>query len=189
MRLATGFTLAFMLFIGACSTTPPRAIQPASVSANSVIQNWQIQGKIGLRGDDFAESAYINWQQCGEQFSIQLNGPLGSGAVRLNGNPQLTTIMTSNETIVTEAPERLLQQHYGWHIPIDSMLFWLRGLPAPNIHADMTDTGFIQNGWTVNYLRFLSAEDKQLPGKMIAQNPQLKITLIIKDWQLQPACQ
>jgi len=189
MNLLKCLTFALLIVISACSRTPLQPALPAKDTDLTTIQHWQLRGKIGLRGTDFAESAYINWQQCIDNFTAQLNGPLGTGSVRLTGNSDRTTITTADESFSTNSPQQWLFDHFGWQLPVMHLPYWLKGIPAPGLPHQPIEQGFEQLGWHILQLRHLSIERHLMPAKLIIQNPELKITLIIKDWQLSPNCQ
>jgi outer membrane lipoprotein LolB len=176
--------IATLALLGACSSLqqqPPKAEQPRQ------LHNWQLSGKLGLRGEQLAESAYIRWQQCDDNFAIKLNGPLGTGALHISGDSQLTQIRSKDQQISTPLPRQWLWQNYGWDLPLDYLPHWLQGLPAtPDTQID--HHGFTESGWIISYPRWQQLDGYQLPAKIIAQHPKLKVTFIIKDWQLSPAC-
>ncbi|WP_159931206.1 lipoprotein insertase outer membrane protein LolB [Oceanicoccus sp. KOV_DT_Chl] len=194
--------LAACLLLSACSQLP--TVTPAgqqALAANSHIQHWQISGKIGWRHGDQAESAYLNWHQCGQQFEIRLTGPLGQGAAKLFGDASITSLQTSDGQIFTAAsPEQLLFEQLGWTLPLSQLHFWVRGIPAPTspFQPGNTDYDFEQQQWQLNFPRFTAIDSYQLPTKLKATHldpipfsgaSPLSVTLIIKDWQLPSQCQ
>lgn len=189
MKVLKPLTFALLVLVSACSQTPLLPDLTGKGSDPSTIQHWQLKGKIGLRGPDFAESAYINWRQCSDRFTVQLNGPLGTGSVRLIGNANRTTITTPDDSYTTETPQQWLFEHFGWQLPIIHLPYWLKGLPAPGSSSYPLEQGFKQSGWHILKLRQMAIEKYFMPAKLIIQNPELKVTLIIKNWQLSPNCQ
>ena len=189
MKAVKLLPVALLILISACSRTPLQPDIAVKDSDLRAIQDWQLKGKIGLRGPDFAESAYLNWRQCSERFMVQLNGPLGTGSVRLKGDTSQTTITTTDESFTTESPHQWLFEHFGWQLPVMHLPYWLKGIPAPGSPSLLLEQGFEQSGWHILLLRQMTTEHHLLPAKLIIQNPELKVTLIIKDWQLSPNCQ
>ena len=194
---------SYLVLLSACSLTPdviPSGQQ--ALIANGDIQHWQVSGKIGWRHGSNAESAYLNWSQCGDHYEIRLSGPLGQGAAKLYGNSQQAYLQTGDGQVLSAgSPEQLLFQKLGWSLPLSPLKFWLRGIPSPRFAFQPTPEGydFQQQQWQLNFLRFTEVEEYQLPSKLKAQhlNPQqfstgaspLIVTLIIKDWQLPKECQ
>ncbi|WP_019529620.1 lipoprotein insertase outer membrane protein LolB [Dasania marina] len=185
-------TLSLLLLASACSHQPqPEGalwLSQAQQQANRGIQQWLIGGKIGLRSASDANTGYVNWQQCGEQFDIRLSGPLGQGAAHLWGNGQQAQLQTSEQLYSADNPEQLLAQQ-GWQLPVTQLLYWVRGLPAPGHAISQQDhEGFSQMGWRVDYRQWLSLDGHSLPRKAVASHPQLKVTLLLKNWSLDAEC-
>lgn len=164
-------------------------LSPEQQQANSKINHWQLSGKIGLRSETSANTGYLNWQQCAEKFDIRLTGPLGQGAAHLYGNNTQVSLQTQKTTQTAQNPEQLLQQHLGWSIPVSQLIHWIRGVPAPNqVIDDQYDNGFSQMGWSIHYSKWQTIQGHRIPKKATATHPQLKVTLILKNWQLNTDC-
>lgn len=157
-------------------------------------QFWQLSAKVGVRSPSENGSAYLNWQQQQDQFDIHISGPLGQGSVRIRGNEQNASLEQAGQATRTASnADDLLSQALGWQAPLSELKFWLRGIPAPGLnHSTLsyTEQGALasmsQSGWQLQYSRHQSYGPYLLPGKISAQRDTLKLTVIIKDWQLQP---
>lgn len=182
--------LLLLSLLQACSSLQTTPSPSARVfKANSALQSWQLSGKIGIKTSQGADSAYLNWQHCGEHFVIRLNGPLGTGAAKLVGDDQQVTLFVSGETPVSAAnAEQLLWQHFGWQLPVEQLRFWVVGIPSPKQTYRYQQLGFTQSGWTLSYPRQTVQQEYTLPAKASAQTEELHVTLILRDWQLQPDC-
>jgi outer membrane lipoprotein LolB len=189
----SGIAVALLL-LGACSTTPThQAVNNAIFKNNNQLQQWQIKGKIGIRsngnGNNKASSAYLNWQQCGDRFDIHVSGPLGQGAAHLFGDSNQVTLQSRGEEIISaDKPEQLLYQQTGLELPVSQLFFWLRGIPASDSAFTQQGSGFQQSGWNIRYPGFSRVEGYTLPSKAIAEHPSLKVTLLLKTWDLYPDC-
>lgn len=153
-------------------------------------RRWQLSGKIGLRAPNLAESAYLNWRQCGDRYSIRLSGPLGQTAARIEGRgEQLTVRIEDRDPVTTTEPERLLQEQLGWSIPLHALRYWVRAEAAPGGNARFEGPAgrpetLQQFGWELRYLDYHQNDQLALPAKLILRNPQLQATLLIREWQL-----
>lgn len=179
------------ILISACSTTPQTPLVPTQLAENINIQNWYIKGKIGLKDGKEAHSAYLNWLQCGDNYDIRVTGPFGQGAAHLFGNDKLASLETADkQTSHAHNAEQLLSRQLGWSFPVTELLYWLRGIPSPMLSYDVQDqlTSFQQSKWQLSFPRLKNIDTYQLPTKIVASQDPLKITLIIKQWQLQPDC-
>ena len=184
------------LLISACTTLqqPSRdnaSTGTSSLEANRQIEQWQLSGKVGLRNGNQAHSAYLNWRQCGSAYDIRLTGPFGQGAAHLTGDDNYANLQTSDkQSFSASNPEQLLAQHFGWSLPINELLYWIRGVPSPqnDFQANNDLHGFSQQQWDVSYPKMTAVNQFQLPAKAVAERAPFKVTVLIKNWQLSPNC-
>ncbi len=157
-------------------------------------RHWQLSGKLGLRGPQLAESAYLNWLQCGELFDVRLSGPLGQTVARIEGRGELLTVrLEGREPVTTSDPEQFLQQQLGWSVPLRALRYWVRAEAAPgstaNIVGPATQPEALQQlGWQVQYLAYHQNASIALPAKLTLRNDSnLQATLLINEWLLSDA--
>lgn len=191
-------TLAASILLGGCASAPTSldAIADWDSYQQRLQQqeHWQLSAKLGVRSPSESGSAYLNWQQQSNSYRIHLSGPLGQGSVHINGSPEQVRLTRSGEPELSAASaEELLQQTLGWGAPIAQLKYWVRGLPAPNKSSQQTHNAqgalahLQQSGWSLEYSRYRTVDGFLLPGKIIARQGELKLTLIIKDWALTAA--
>lgn len=178
--------------LGAC-TTP--GIRPGLDDH----ERWQLSGKIGVRGPQLAESAYINWRQCGNLFDIRISGPLGQTVARIDGSgEQLRVWFEGRDPVQTSEPELLMQQQLGWSVPLRALRYWVRaeaasGEPATLAGPTQQPDTLQQFGWQVSYLAYHQTSAPQtstttLPAKLrLDDGHGLQATLIINEWLLSTA--
>ncbi len=180
------------LFQTPTAPPPPAGTQVDWVShmrSLTLLQEWQIQGKIGVRTTDDAGSAYIDWSQAQDSFYITLSGPLGQGTTIVSGNPTGARLEQSDGTWIAESPDQLVLEHTGWEIPISNLLYWVKGMPAPGSRPATThnDLGTLatlqQEGWNLTFDQYSPQMGTLLPCRIRIQKDQLRVTLIIKRWQ------
>ena len=191
MRLFSklGLTLfvSTSLFITGCQ---PFVQKPANVSQQVEAENqFNLQGKIGVRTPQQSGSAFFTWVQQQQQFDIELSGILGVGKTQINGKPgQVTLNSAKTGLIYAESPEELLEQATGWQAPITHLVDWVQARPATvnaQIQKDSQQrpTQFIEDGWTVD----LSYNDSaSLPNRLILKQAlesgqENRITMLIQN--------
>lgn len=163
------------------TTTLPQAADVASKQFN-------LEGKIGIKAPQQSGSAFYNWVQDQDEFSIQLNGILGMGKTIIEGQPGQVTLNSSKTGLISaSSPEELLEQATGWIAPITHLVSWVQAQPATQqaqIERDPQQRliKIIEDDWTVdlNY-----AENSTLPNKLIMRQPlenegEIKITMLIQ---------
>ena len=194
-RLTTAATMAAVLLLNGCANQPVATGAIADWDSYQQRlkqqQQWQLSAKIGVRSSSDSGSAYLKWQQAPDNYDIHLSGPLGQGSVRIIGNSEQVTLEQAGKpTLSAPTADQLLQQALGWHAPLEQLKYWVRGLPAPDLPAKIEHTpqGVVaslqQSGWQLNYSRYRDEGDFLLPGKLVATQGELKLTLIVKNWML-----
>ncbi|MDB6062598.1 MAG: outer rane lipoprotein LolB [Verrucomicrobiaceae bacterium] len=180
-------TLSMAILLAACGTT---GIRPGTDDH----ERWQLSGKIGLRGPQLAESAYINWRQCGNNYDVRISGPLGQTVARIDGSgEQLSIWFEGKEPVVSADPEALMQQQLGWSVPLRALRYWVRAEAVPGSPAQMSGPAhqpesLQQLGWQVAYLGYHQNGATILPAKLRVSGQQdLQATLIINEWLLSDA--
>lgn len=179
-------------FLAGCSVSPttPKAPLPDRVED---ISAWQTEGRVGIRTEQDAVSGNFRWQHSAKHYELNIYGPFGQGATRLEGAAgQVSTLTYDDKTITGPSAEALLYQELGWHFPVDQVQYWMRGLASPNSPADIEyDTDGItpkqisQAGWTITYKEFTTISHLKLPQKMQVAHPPYRVNLIITSWDVQ----
>lgn len=195
--------LACSLTLVGCATKPINPKAPL-ISANwpehqtkiEAAQHWQAVGKLGVKVPNDGGSANLRWQQTLNDYQIDLNGPFGQGKMSITGNPKLVTLIEGgNPPQSAKSAEELIRKHTGWTIPVPQLSYWVRGLPAPNAaitRFSPNSQGLLgeleQLGWTVTYGDYLSVgnDNLALPGRIQAQFNDIRLTLVIREWTLEP---
>ncbi|MGH8436734.1 MAG: lipoprotein insertase outer membrane protein LolB [Pseudomonas sp.] len=161
----------------------------------SALDAWQISGKVGIRaprgeGKTESGSATLFWLQRQGYYDIRLSGPLGRGAARLTGRPGDVTLEVANQgRYQADSPEALLDEQLGWKLPVSHLIWWVRGLPAPDSKSILTldSTSHLarmeQDGWQVEYLSYVEQNGYWLPDRLKLHGRDLDVTLVVKDWQ------
>ena len=198
------FLLLSILLISltACTTITPRpSAQFVNTQTNAVLQtqqnqislisNWTIHGRIAVQMAQRGGSASVYWKQQGQSYLMELFGPLGAGAVYLNGAPGQIVLTTSKgQQLQAATPEKLLQQALGWNLPITNLHYWIRGIPAPGftLTRSFNNQGQLsqlqQDGWQINYLTYLNTNNLSLPQNIELIGQGLVIKIIIDNWQV-----
>jgi outer membrane lipoprotein LolB len=193
--------LILFISLTACTsvTTQPAQFTPAQLNNAAraqqaqmrMISNWTIRGRIAVQMAQQGGSASVFWKQQGQNYAMEFFGPLGAGAVYLNGIPGQIDLTTSKgQHLQAATPEKLLQQALGWNLPITNLNYWIRGIPAPGFAGTQSfnNQGQLaqlqQDGWQINYLNNMTANNKVLPQYITLVRQGLVVKIIIDSWQL-----
>lgn len=199
MRFSHFIALGLLLILSGCSHFSSQeqlegSGKPSSWQAHkqliTPIDAWQINGKLGIRSSQDSGSAVLFWLQRQDYFDIRLSGPLGQGSTRLTGRQGAVSLEIANRgTFQAPSAEALMQQQLGWSLPVDNLLWWVRGLPAPHskskaqLNSDSLLASLEQDNWHIEYLSYRTENGLQMPERIKLSGGDLKITLVIKQWQ------
>ena len=182
--------------LSACSQQPRVPLDQHQLSQQQATQAipdvWRITAKLGIRTTNDSGSLTINWQQQADRYYIQFSGPLGQGSGTLTGSPNGIIIEQANKPVISSnEAEQLIQESFGWALPVDHLNYWVRGLPSPLLaitQASYLPSGVLdtlnQSNWVLEYQRYSQVEQWLLPSKIRATNGNTRLTLIIKHWQV-----
>ena len=184
------------LALSGCQTVTKAPIQPANPpldtesGTSEVIQNnFDLQGKIGVKTPQQSGSAFFTWTQHAEKFEIQLTGILGIGKTIIEGDANQVTLNSSKTGEITaDSPEELLERATGWIAPIRHIVSWVQARPATtNAQINKDDFQRInqiqEDDWNVT---LSYADQATLPNKLILKQQleggkENRITMVIQN--------
>ena len=181
------------LAIHGCSHTPTQLdIDRQQQNELRRIDNWQAEGKLGVRMEGDAQSAYFDWHNQADAFTLRLSGPFGQGTTWLRRKGTSVTLESADQPLRRAATaEQLMQAQLGWQVPVSNLRYWIKGLAAPRQevthllrNANGTLAELHQQDWRITYSRYAMHNGWALPGKLVAERGAIKLTMIIKSWQL-----
>ena len=191
MKKALMGALAVAVLSG-CSMTPTTPKAPTPETAQD-IKAWQTEGRVGIRTESDAISGNFYWDYSQEQYELNIYGPFGQGATRLQGTPNKVAQLTyDDKTVVGKSAEELLYTELGWHFPVNQVQYWIRGLPSPKSYAEIeydidgtTPQKITQDNWTITYREFTQIDNLKLPQRMQVTRLPYRVNLIITQWDVQ----
>lgn len=178
--------ISLSLSLTACQTLKP--IQP-TVHSQEQVENFAIQGKIGIRTPEQTNSAFYTWVQQDEQYSIELSGILGIGLTQIDGDAQQVSLTNAQVgTITAPTAEELLKQATGWVAPISNLKFWIQAQTRHSSAQVQYDeqqrpTIIVEDGWQVelDYNDLNSKPYRLILTQALENNQQNRITMIIQN--------
>jgi outer membrane lipoprotein LolB len=192
--------LAAMALMSGCETVPEampgvpaeKAWQQR-VEALSGLESWACNGRVGASDGKESFSGSLRWRQTQDAYQIRLSGPLGQGLVEVKGSPQGVALRTSDQnTFVAPTPEALLDQYFGWRLPVTGLRYWIIGLPMPGVpiaEGALDPRGRLvrleQSGWKIQYLAYRQVQGLDLPSKLVLEHPRLSARIVLSRWQLE----
>ncbi len=182
------------LSLGACATQQGVDLPDISQWENrrailGQLDKWQFRGRIAVKTSDDGFNGKLRWVQDGDFFRATVSGPLGIGTVRIEGDGEGVEITDKDgTTTVLRDVESELYYRYGWTIPVESLRYWVLGIPDPRVPAatefdDLDRVSRIeQRGWNVEVGRYREAGGQQMPARLVASSRETSVRLVIDKW-------
>jgi len=155
----------------------------------AAIPEWAFTGRIGVSAGTEGFNGKLRWNQVDNGFSATVSGPLGVGAIKINGDSRRVTVIDKDgQGIELTNPEEDLRSMYGWTIPVTSLRYWALGIPDP---ASPAVTKFGEDGqlvrleqrnWRVSISQYRAAGGQLMPRRITAVNGDAKVRLVIDHW-------
>lgn len=200
-RLSFLFALLAVLGVSCATPLPPtpsaeleqRWREHAAIMTS--VSQWEVRGRLAVRIDGRGGQATLHWARDTARHSIQLNGPFGSGAVRVVQDASGARLRDAeNREVAAATAEELLFQYSGWQLPVAHLDWWLRGLPVPGLglSRELDEAGRLkvlrQQGWEIQYPRYARIDRYDLPQRLTlvraseAGAPPMEARLVIDRW-------
>lgn len=191
-----------LVLLSGCATTPKPLLTEdwqEHTRQLSALNKWHAVGKLAVKVPNDGGSMGIRWEQAPTQFNIDFSGPFGQNLLTISGNDKLVTLNEPNQApISAKTAEELIRRNTGWTIPVAQLAFWVRGLPDPANRIrkfQPNPQGLIgaleQSDWNITYSEYMSvtsgSETLAMPKRIVAEFKEIRLTLVIREWQLEPA--
>ncbi|CAK0766492.1 Outer-membrane lipoprotein LolB [Gammaproteobacteria bacterium] len=193
VALLTGCTTPLLPTSGPEAESRWQARQPTL----DALRHWEFNGRIAVQREEEGWFAGLRWEQQGTAYHLQVSGPAGQGAARLEGDDTGVTLTRNNGAVYRALhPEELLVAHLGWQVPVAGLHYWIRGLPSPLAweSRELDNAGHLirlhQDGWDIHFERygtvdsFGSSNSLELPGRLVLERPPLSVRIIVDHWRL-----
>jgi outer membrane lipoprotein LolB len=185
--MARFFYLA-LAFLSACTTLiPPPAVAPVTPA---VLQAFQITGRISVRHENEGFSGNLSWHHSPTNDEFVILNPLGQGVARITQNAEGVTLETADGKVRrAQDAETLTEQALGFRLPLSGLPNWVQAQAVGNdatlrYNTDGTLDALSEQGWKIEYLSYRAVGTRRLPSKVYMENTELKLRLLIDDWQL-----
>ncbi len=192
-------TLGIVLSACASVTLPSSSTIIPQAETLMALKQWKLDGRLNIRHEGSSDIVALTWQQDDTQSSLRFSSSLlGLGAVIIQGNLEEAVIeRAGEETVHFAGLEVLSSELLGYDFPVRHLLWWVRGLPSPNLETvkvSYANTGYITSlsqrnhadqQWQLTYSRFMELEnDFVLPSRLELESKDLQLTLLIHRWQV-----
>ncbi len=194
--------ILFLLILSACVTVEKHQLPPGSEISKQAawqahratiesMQTWKLKGRVAGKSKNEGFRSGVQWNQLQRDFVIDLYGPLGRKVAVITGKQGNVQLKTSKgESFNADDPEELMQNLFGYSLPVNGLRHWLLGVPDPKQMHDsleLDDFGHLkklnQAGWLIDYKRYHDGSPA-LPSLINISNPTLDANIKIDRWTL-----
>lgn len=194
VRLLAAASVAAVLLLAGCVTSRSAALPDISDWETRTLvlgrlDEWQFSGRIAVRTESDGFNGKLRWAQNKNNFIATASGPLGAGAIRIEGDGRSVTL-TDKDGIRSKLrnAEAELRERYGWTIPVMSLRYWALGIPDPTTPAITSFDAngrleyLTQRGWSVRISRYDEGGGQLMPKVLTVENSNTRVRLVIDHW-------
>lgn len=156
------------------------------------ITSWELRGRLGVQTRETGGSMDIIWQQSGDDFTIRLLAPMGTGNYLIQGEKGMAEIrFPDGEKRIVDNVDDIFKAALDVDLPVSAVKDWIRGLPArvlPVQSIDWNTKGLIdrikQSGWNVEMKKY-SGKKVLIPFNVYLSrddDPDLDMRLVLRQW-------
>lgn len=204
LRIATLFIVVALFLVG-CATRPIGPQHPVNLSSQlqraADISTWTLRGKMAFISPESSLSATVNWNTDELDFNFRLTNVLGVTLVNLSSNDGSAVLKADGNTYEGSDPAYLIYQASGLTVPVNQLLFWMKGLPLREDTYTVNDKGLLKTlegfcyqceQWSVSYQNYMAVENEQDQTVWLPRNvtltskydPNTRIKIKVYQWTI-----
>lgn len=181
-----------LVLLAGCSTLASVTGGPSTSAPaleHAFIPSFEVTGRLSVRHASEGFSGNLSWRHIFGEDEFVVQTPLGQGVARVTQNSQGATLQTADGQIRQASDaESLTQQVLGFRLPLAGLPHWVqaRAISESAVlrhNADGTLAFLNEQGWQIAYLSYHTVGQRVLPSKLSMENAELKLRLVIDDWQ------
>lgn len=193
MKRALFYFLPVALWLAGCATQPPKEAptQPWETRRAQLQQREQfdLKGRLAVAAGQEGFNARLRWRQEGARTEVALDGPLGVGGAQIELDGQTLSVRTANGRVLSDESARSeLRTRLGFEPPLQSLRYWIQGVPDPATSADEALdpqhrlASLRQDGWEIDYSSYTSDGGQWLPERLALRREGIRVRLLIDGW-------
>lgn len=166
----------------------------ARLTCLHALPSWELSGRVGVITAKDGGSGSLDWKQQGDELTFDFRGPLGAGAIHIQGDAAALHFQSSRgDDFVTADPEQDFTAHLHMPMPVLSMRYWMLGIPDPGAPytkaADARGEPLTldQRDWQVEYQEYADVQGYALPVRFTLSRGEVHIKVAVSQWNLTPA--
>jgi outer membrane lipoprotein LolB len=198
--MRTVLLLAAGLLLAACVTAPPRPrLAPENYAARrpllQAVARFELEGRLAAAVGEEGVNASLTWHQQGRRSELQLRAPLGFGSAQVTREgDEIHLVSSRGEQLSGNLASEELARRLGFAPPLDSLRYWVLGVPDPARPAAETLVSgsqlsvLEQDGWRVEYPEYrrfgTGPLEGLLPRRLTLLRDDIRLKLIVERWHV-----
>jgi outer membrane lipoprotein LolB len=199
-RLGALLCTATLLLLSGCHSLAPRApVASLGTGAQRAylqqLDGFSLSGRVAGAVGKEGFNAQLDLQQHGTQSRLVLRSPLGFGSATVQTDGRTLEFRSSRgERLTGEAGLQALSNRLGFEPPVQSLRYWLLGVPDPAVPAveqvptaDSPHT-FEQRGWQVTATELAPTPTSkgavEVPRRVTIERATARLRVVVDKWQL-----
>jgi len=188
------------VLLAACVSAPPRpAAPPASWDARrtalQAIARFSLDGRIAAAVGQEGFNASLTWAQQGGRSDLTLRAPLGFGSAQvIRDGTDIRMTSSRGQKLSGAVAMDELSRRLGFDPPLDSLRYWVLGVPDPAQPAIETPGEAMslavleQQGWRVEYAEYKAfgtgGAAEMMPRRLTLTRTGIRLRLVIDHWKI-----
>ena len=173
---------------GAAPLAPPWSERRPALQAREL---FTLRGRVAVAAGEQGFNASLRWTQDGKNSAVTLAGPFGMGGYEIDADGQSLDVITpKGEHIASDTAREALTTNLGFDPPIESLRYWVLGVPDPAQPSTETVdqahqrlSGLAQGGWQIDYTSYVAVGDEWLPSRLTLERANVRVRLLVDDWR------
>jgi outer membrane lipoprotein LolB len=183
-------TLVLLLLSGCAGRSAYTLVDASHGIPLSDLNHWQLKARVAIKTPKENVTASLNWQKNERLFDFLISGSFGVTIAHLvQEKDQATLEIPDNEKLYHRDAEMLLHRTLGWEFPIDSLSYWVKGLPSgkqgEKIERDESGklTKITLGQWQILFSKYRLYQGYSLPKMIKVSHPDISMKVVTKKWQ------
>lgn len=156
------------------------------------LNHYEAKGRLGYKGKQ-RFGANLLWRTVPQADHLLLTNFLGKTLLKLDATPVSATLISHDgQTYQGTNASRLIQELTDINLPVEQMRDWLIGLPTAADTYQLNSENRVaylakqidQQLWQLDYNEYDNSVTPALPTRMILSQGDVRITLIINEWEI-----
>ena len=190
----SGLAAAAFWLLAGCTAAGSGSPAILDAAALAEFKSWGLRGRVALNSEGRGAQANVLWRQEGALARLELSGPWGVGAERVQIEGGEVNLFSEGGWVSMCAPGMLIEElaMLCESAPLERLPYWLRGLPDPDspfaeyVSGQGAVREFVQDGWRIEVQALSRSGGLAVPRRLNISGPGATLRVAVTNWELPP---